>query len=121
MDNPQIEWITRAGRNCLKFTFRGKFTEQNARLSLEKWKQAFAGHAREKTPIIWNCLEMEDYDHEARTIWQTACKEMKDEIEIIWVVTNSLLIRMGASVISVFTSLKIKVVSSESDIQLESA
>jgi hypothetical protein len=117
MDNPKIEWISKAGRDCLKFTFREKFTEQDAAASLDKWRQAFAGQAQ-KVPLIWDCLAMNDYDHEARTIWQNACKDMKDNIDVIWVITNSILIRMGASVISVFTSLKIKVVSSESDIHL---
>ena len=118
MENPKIEWTQKSGKNCLKFTFFGKFTEQDARTALDKWKQAFSANPQDKTVLIWDCLKMTDYDHEARTIWQNACKEMKGQIDAIWVLTNSILIRMGASVISVFTSLKIKVVSSEQEIRM---
>ena len=118
MENPRIEWISKAGRDCLKFTFQGKFTKEDAPASLETWRQAFADRSDQKVPLIWDCLAMEDYDHEARTMWQNACKEMKGRIDSIWVITNSILIRMGASVISVFTSLKIRVVGSQSEIQL---
>lgn len=116
MDNPKIEWTKKSGKDCLKFTFSGKFSDSDAAASTEKWRQIFSTKKQEKIILIWDCLEMHDYDQHARTLWQNACKEMKDQIEIIWVMTNSLLIRMGASVISVFTSLKIKVVSSEKDI-----
>lgn len=116
MDNPTIEWIKKSGKDCLKFTFTGKFSDQDAVAATEKWRQIFASKKQQKVILIWDCLDMHDYDQQARTLWQVACKEMKDQIDIIWVLTNSILIRMGASVISVFTSLKIKVVSSEKDI-----
>lgn len=116
MDNPAIEWIKKSGKDCLKFTFNGKFSEKDAVASTEKWRQIFSTKKQEKIILIWDCLNMNDYDQQARTLWQVACKDMKDQIQIIWVLTNSILIRMGASVISVFTSLKIKVVSSEKDI-----
>lgn len=118
MENPTIEWVKKSGKDCLKFTFSGKFQEQDAIASTEKWRQLFATKKQQKIILIWDCLDMHDYDQQARTLWQNACKDMKDQIEIIWVMTNSILIRMGASVISVFTSLKIKVVGAEKDIQI---
>lgn len=102
----------------MKFTFKGNFSEQDARTAVENWRQTFAAKPQDKIILIWDCLEMHDYDQQARTLWQNACKELKSQIDVIWVLTNSILIRMGASVISVFTSLKIKVVSSENDIQI---
>jgi hypothetical protein len=116
MENPTMEWVRKSGKDCLKFTFKGKFMDQDAAGATEKWRQAFASRKQEKIILIWDCLDMQDYDQHARTLWQNTCKELKDQISIIWVMTNSILIRMGASVISVFTSLKIKVVSSEKDI-----
>lgn len=118
MENPSIDWMNKSGKECLKFTFTGKFSQADAGPALEKWRQAFSARPGEKITLIWDCLNMEDYDHEARTVWQNACKELKDQIDVIWVITNSLLIRMGASVISVFTSLKIKVVGTEEEIQV---
>lgn len=118
MDNPTIAWIKKSGKDCLKFTFNGKFTDQDAGAAVDKWRKLFAVKKQDKVILIWDCLNMHDYDQHARNLWQSACKDMKDQIAIIWVITNSFLIKMGASVISVFTSLKIKVVSDEKDIQL---
>ena len=118
MENPQMEWIQKTGKECLKFTFTGNFSEMNARAAAGKWREAFGSRPDEKITMIWDCLKMDDYDHEARTVWQNLCKEYKDQIGFIWVITNSILIKMGASVISVFTSLKIKVVSSEQEVQV---
>lgn len=118
MDNPNIEWIKKSGKECLKFTFSGKFRETDAVIATKKWREIFATRKQDKITLIWDCQNMNDYDQQARTLWQNACKEMKDQITIIWVITNSILIRMGASVISVFTSLKIKVVGSEQEIQI---
>ncbi|MDD3618291.1 MAG: hypothetical protein RBR09_09355 [Desulfobulbaceae bacterium] len=118
MNNPRIEWIRKEGRRCLQFHFHGKFSETEARTAVEEWRQIIAAAPEEQVILIWNCLEMNDYDQQARTLWQNACKEMKNRIEVIWVITNSILIRMGASVISVFSSLKIKVVGSEKEIRI---
>ena len=118
MDNPKIEWVQKSGKNCLKFTFEKSFKLHDAQEGIKEWREALATRPQERIVHIWNCLAMKDYDQPARTMWSEACKELKDQIDVIWVITNSLLIKMGATVISVFTSLNIKVVSSEADIRL---
>ena len=119
MDNPKIEWVQKSGKNCLKFTFQESFKEQDAKAAIDKWREALATRPpQERIVHIWDCLGMKDYDQSARTKWSETCKDLKDQIDVIWVITNSLLIKMGATVISVFTSLNIKVVSSEADIRL---
>lgn len=118
MDNPIIEWVQKSGKNCLRFTFQESFKEQDAKTAIQKWCEALATRPEERIVHIWDCLSMKDYDQPARTMWSEACKDLKNQIDVIWVITNSLLIKMGATVISVFTSLNIKVVSSEADIRL---
>lgn len=118
MDNPKIEWIQRSGKSCLKFTFQGSFGTQDAQTAIVKWREMLASKPGERVVHIWDCLAMKDYEQQARTMWSETCKDLKDQIDIIWVVTGSLLIKMGATVISVFTSMNIKVVSSENDIRL---
>ena len=118
MDNPKIEWIQKSGKNCLKFTFQESFGEQDAKTAIEKWREALATKPQERIVHIWDCLAMKDYEQQARAMWSDTCKDLKDQIDVIWVITNSLLIKMGATVISVFTSLNIKVVSSEADVRL---
>ena len=118
MSNPKIEWAQKSGKNCLKFTFQESFGEQDAESAIREWRETLATKPQERIVHIWDCLAMKDYDQQARAMWSETCKELKDQIDTIWVITNSLLIKMGATVISVFTSLNIRVVSSEDDIRL---
>ena len=118
MDNPKIEWIERSGKNCLKFTFQEHFGEGDVESAIERWREALATKPGERIVHIWVGLAMKDYEQQARAMWSEACKDLKGQIDVIWVITNSLLIKMGATVISVFTSLNIKVVRSERDIRV---
>lgn len=118
MSKPKIEWVQRSGKNCLKFTFQESFGPEDAKSGILDWREALKTKPGERIVHIWDCLAMKDYDQQARTLWSETCKELGDQIGTIWVITNSLLIKMGATVISVFTSLNIKVVSSEDDIRV---
>ena len=118
MSNPKIEWIQKSGKTCLKFTFQESFGAQDAQSAVEQWREALKTKPGERIIHIWDCLGMKDYEQQARTMWSETCKELGDQIDTIWVVTTSLLIKMGATVISVFTSLNIRVVSSEDDIRI---
>lgn len=118
MENPELEWVQKSGKNCLKFTFQESFRASEAGPAIDKWREALAAKPQERIVHIWDCLQMKDYEQQARTMWSEACKDLKDQIDVIWVITNSLIIKMGATVISVFTSLNIKVVKSENDIRI---
>ncbi len=118
MENPKIEWMKTERQKCLKFTFFDKLTEDGAVAGIKKWKNYFAEYPDDKITLIWDCLNMSGYDPAARSQWQTTIKEMKNQMDTIWLITNSVLIRMGASAMSVFASFKIKVVTSEKEINL---
>jgi len=115
-ENPRIEWQTKSGKSCLKFTFQDKLTEDMAGAAIKKWQEAFQSKPGEKFILVWDCLKMAGYDNGSRTQWQIALKEMKDQIDTVWLITKSNVIRMGASVMSLFSSLEIKTVTSESEI-----
>lgn len=118
-ENPRIEWVEKSGEQCLKFTFKGVLDKENATIAIEKWREAFASKPDTKIVLIWDCLEMSRYDTESRVQWQNALKEMKHQIHGIWLVTQSSLIRMGASVMSMLTRLKVNVVVSEDQIKIK--
>ena len=111
--NPKIEWQEKAGKKCLRFTFSGKLTEQDAASAIKAWRAAFAARMGEPITLIWDCHEMTGYDTGARTQWQQTLKELGDQIESIWLISSSRMIRMGASVMALFSSLNIKPVESE--------
>jgi len=117
-ENPKIEWVGKFDKSCLKFTFVGMLVEQDAIIAIEKWKEAFQSKRGEEIVVVWQCLKMKGYDTESRVLWQEALKEMKSQIASIWLVTNSNFIKIGANVMSVFTSLNIRIVSSESEIEV---
>jgi hypothetical protein len=115
--NPRIEWLQKSGMNYLKFTFKDTLTEEMARTAIKKWREAFQSKSGQKITLVWDCLEMAGYDTGSRHQWQIALKEMKDQIETVWLITKSNIVQMGASVMSLFSTLEIKTVSSESEIQ----
>jgi hypothetical protein len=114
--NPLIEWQQIKNKSCLKFTFIGDLNEKRALNAISIWKKEFAAKSGENIILIWNCKEMTGYEPKARIHWQAALKELKSRIESIWLVTDSKIIKFGATIMSVFTPYEIKVVSSESEI-----
>ncbi len=119
MENPRIEWKNNPNKKCLKFIFNDKLSEQDAVSAIEKWRKSFKSYPGEKVVLIWDCLNMKGYESGARNLWQSALKEMKGQIDSIWLITNSGFIRMGASVMSVFASYPIKVVDSENAVVIK--
>jgi len=102
---------------CLKFTFKGKFSTQDALSGSNEWKELFSSTNEEKIMLIWDCLEMTGYESKARVVWQQVMKELKGKIDCVWLISNSKIIRTGAKLMSAFTGFKIKAVKSEKDIK----
>ena len=59
---------------------------------------------------------MKGYDSDARVKWQSALKEMNTQIDSIWLISDSSIIKMGATMMGLFSSLNVKVIKSESEI-----
>jgi hypothetical protein len=116
--NPRIEWSEKSGKRCLRFTFGESLTEREAEFAIMEWKRAFQSTEDESIVLIWDCTEMKEYDKEARVKWTGALDEMKSQIDTIWLISSSSIIRMGATIMSMFSSLKLKAVSSESKIEI---
>ena len=117
-ENPRIEWSQISGREVLLFTFSELLTADEAEFAILLWRKEFQSKMDKPVTLVWDCKLMKDYESEAKERWTAALKEMKNQIETIWLISDSTIIRMGASVMGMFTSLKIKPVSSESQITL---
>lgn len=117
-ENPRIEWSEKSGRQCLKFTFGERLTAKDAEVAVEEWREAFRSKTEESIILIWDCRKMKGYESDARAKWTNALKEMKPRIDTIWLISDSTLIRMGASVMSMLSSLNIKPISSENEIAI---
>lgn len=115
-ENPKIEWIQKSGKQCLRFTFGERLATKEAETAIIEWREAFERSINNPITLIWDCRNMKGYDSNARTKWTDALKEMKSNIDTIWLITESSMIKMGASVMNMFVSLNIKIVSNESEI-----
>lgn len=117
-DNPDIQWKTIKNKEHLYFTFDGTLTLNDATLATKKWTDIFKTKINGKITIVWNCLKMSGYEPMARSVWQKKMKELKNQIDIIWLITDSSIVKAGANIMSVFTSYEIKTVKSEDEIKV---
>ncbi len=111
----EIKWLDKNGKKYLYFLFEEHLTEQSAKEGIQNWGMHFAGTSN-KISIIWDCTVMKGYDTQARVTWNDALKKMQNSIEVIWLISTSPLIRMGASIMSMLMPFKIIPVSSEREI-----
>ncbi|MCZ8356075.1 MAG: hypothetical protein O9340_15140 [Cyclobacteriaceae bacterium] len=116
--NLSIFWHPLEGELCLKFVFKHKFLKIDAVQGIVYWKACFNEKQNQKITLIWDCTEMTDYEPFARVAWQQALSELKEQIETIWLISDSKLIRAGASILSFFTSLDIKAVKTENEVKM---
>ena len=117
-DTPRIEWSEKSSKQCLQFTFGQALSEREAKIAIAEWKAAFRSKTNDSIILIWDCRKMKSYESAARILWTEALKEMKPRIDSIWLISDSALIRMGASVMGMISSLKIKAISAESEIAI---
>ena len=89
------------------------FQEEDAVYAVEEWKDLLASSKGGKINLIWNCLNMKHYERKALSVWQQTLKKFKNQIENIWLITDSKKLKTGAMLMSAFSSLKIKVVKTE--------
>lgn len=116
METTKIETFDKSDKSYIKFTFSGRLEPSDAENAIRNWKKIFSENPDNKYIIIWDCLYMTGYDHDARVKWQSALSEMKNQIDYIWIITQSKIFKMGASVMALLTDIKLKVVASENKI-----
>ena len=114
--NPIIEWSEISGKECLRFTFGENLTVDEAVVAVAEWKKCFKEKTDKPIILLWDCSKMERYEPAAKEKWTTALKDMKTDIESIWLITDNRIIRFGAYVMSIFSSMKIQTVNSEDEI-----
>ena len=103
----------------LRFNFNGYFNKDDAQAGIEEWREIFSNMNGEKAVLIWDAREMSNYETKARLVWQQAIKELGKQIDSIWLIANSKIIRAGAKAMSLFTKFKIHAVDSEDQIKIK--
>lgn len=99
----------------LSFEFPEFLDKRSAEKAIAIWDKEFSQQPG-KTDLIWDCTVMTDYDPVARMLWQKALSQHKNQINTIWLISESSIIRAGAKLFSLFVGVNIKPVKSHKDI-----
>lgn len=110
--NPDVRIIDIFGKDCIYFQYKGIFRLKDAEVALNRTVNYLKQNKDRKNLVVWNCLEIEDYETAARTMCQDAIKEYQNTIDEVYVIAKSPIIFAAVEIISFFTSIKIKIVSS---------
>jgi hypothetical protein len=62
---------------------------------------------------------MSGYDNPAAMLWQKTLRELKSQVECVWLISSSSLIRMGASMVNFMIGVKVQTVKNENEIKLD--
>lgn len=116
----EMEWKTIAGKEYLYFKFGVFLLASHAKEMTAQWKTELEKNPGRKVSIIWDCLEMKDYDNQARVVWQQAINETKDRIDAMWVITNNIFINIGANIIGAIDGVRINAVRGMDEIARKS-
>lgn len=112
----QIEEITLKSKNYLRITFHGHLTHEMSIQIAREWSRYMELHRPRRFNIIFHAQYMTDYDPMARIHWQDQISRLKMQINSLWIVTDSIILKGGAKLMGLFTSFPIAVVESEDEI-----
>lgn len=100
------------GEDCLEFVFQGHFDKALCESVTQAWTQKFEQHPGTEYSLVWNCLEMDGFDIDAKNEWANTLSRFADRIKIIYVVSGSVLIRGAARLMGKFSKYDLQVVKS---------
>lgn len=111
-----INFIANNNKQYLQFDFPGHLDEASAANAIERWNEKMKSN-NAKVSIIYNCSKMTGFDTDARRIWQDTMKAHKNQIDVIWLVSDNIFIRGAAKTMGLLTGFPIKVTKSINDIK----
>jgi hypothetical protein len=114
-----INFITIDNREYPQFDFRGHLDDDSAAEAIKRWNDEMTKtkQNRTKISIIYNCIEMTGFDTNARRNWQDIIKMHKDQIEVIWLVSDNIFIRTAAKTMGLISGFPINATKSLSEIK----
>lgn len=115
-DSLDIKESLDSGHNVLEFTFKGHFTEMASKRGGEFWSQVFDEDPSRNFELIWDCTDMSGFDPKARKEWYNCIQSYKHRIDLVHVVSKSLIIRGAAKVMMEYFRIKSNMVRSYDEI-----
>lgn len=116
-----LEWKNINEVEVLFFRFNGKLTKDNAIVAIAEWEKIFDLLPNQKIILAWDCLNLQDYDPMARVLWQNAIKKMRNQVKLVYLITESRIISLGGKMMNLITPFSMIVIKSEEEIYLQLA
>ncbi len=116
--NGNLELTQIQSKTAIIFHFEGILTQQKAHEFIKQWQIIFLGNESNKMVVIFDAINMSDYQPMARTLFQKSINELKSQIDSIWVISNSKIVKAGAAIMSIFSSFPITTIASLDDIKM---
>lgn len=107
----EVESIANGPQKYLVFEFRNHFSLKAAEAAVNSWSDYNLQHEQSATHI-WNCKRMSGFDMAAKKVWMNKMKESGDLIERIILVSEMILIRGAARLMSKFSKHDLQVYKS---------
>lgn len=110
---PQVQLLPDLyGRRCIYVEFEGHVTEDIVESVVERSVKLAKEDSDERITVVWNCLELESYDTEAREACEREITKNSYLMDRIYVISTSLTVLAAAEIIKYFTPLPLTAVSS---------
>lgn len=110
--NPDVVLEVINNKKCIIVTYEGCLNVEDAEKAVGRTIKLLDENAGEKLVLVWNCLEITDYEPNCRKILQKAATDYKDSLEVVYTIVTSPLIIAATEIISFFSPVKIKTVNS---------
>jgi len=108
-ENFSIKKFYSNGKDYLHFTFKNKFTEHASEIATKEWSDCCKRNPEKKFVHIWDCQSMSGFDKKAKDLWMEHMKKLNDQTDRIILVSDNILIRGAARIMSKFTKLHLEV------------
>ncbi|MCU0430902.1 MAG: hypothetical protein MUF42_13135 [Cytophagaceae bacterium] len=97
--------------------FDGVFTLEQARKVSEEWESQVKAFPGKKWIMVWDCQQMTNYEPLARGLFQRMLLDNKKSVQHIFLITDSMIIKAGAKLLSMFTGLQLSIHASQEEVK----
>lgn len=108
-ENVAFKSFYESGKNFLHFTFKNKFTYDSSIMATNAWKDYCDKNPSKKFVHIWDCQSMHGFDKTAKDLWMQYLDRYHGQTEKIVLVSDNIVIRGAARIMSRFTKHKLNV------------
>lgn len=110
--NPDVSFKIINNKKCIIVKYKGYLKAEDTERAVERTIKFLNENPNEKIVLVWNCLDISDYEATSRKILQKAAADYIDSLAIVYAIVTSPIVIAATEIISFFSPTKIKTVSS---------